>query len=150
MPRLGDDPEPYLVYPSTVRGRVGLLSNQADCERASKFRRRQQVVFRIKVIDPETGEEVGPESLERVAVHVLSAGELEASYTGQPPQAPTDHFWTVAWIVPVNYPTGPVNYEIIVDDGRDIDVVTFDVRASKLTIVPGEPVQVGMGGGEET
>jgi hypothetical protein len=39
-----------------------------------------------------------------------------ARYGGHPPRAPEDFFWTAAWMIPKDFPTGTFGYKVTVTD----------------------------------
>jgi len=124
---------PYIVSDSiVVSGDKPLAPGQSDCGVANQFYRGQKAIFRIKVVDPQTGQQLNGSQLSGVTVHVTSGNgtTLKAAYG----KHGTDHFWTAAWTVPDSFPSGKVNYSIGVTNGR-AERVNFAVPESELTVL---------------
>jgi hypothetical protein len=130
-----------VVY-SIVRG----IKNAGEgpdgpCIVLSRFRHNEQIVWRIKVFDPATGVSLDNKALRSVEVNLPNKQTLTAKYGGHPwnDPKPTDYFWSTAWTVPANYPTGSLHYTITAtaNDGRTSTTIDFNVEASKLMILEG-------------
>jgi hypothetical protein len=109
-----------------------------SCVNSSRFPRNSQMVWRMRVIDPKTGEQMDDTMLEKVEV-VLSDGQVFAmEYGPHPPEPnpPRDYYWTVPWLVPKDYPTGTLSYTVVATgtDGRSGEFKPFDIPPSLPTI----------------
>lgn len=106
------------------------------CVLGSRFPRNSEIVWRLRVTDPVTGEGMSDEMLTTVQVKLSDGQVLDMSYRPHPKDNPTDYFWTVAFDVPVDYPTGNLGYEIVAvsGDGRTGTFAQFNVAPSLLTI----------------
>jgi hypothetical protein len=125
---------------NTVISAEGAPSPQSICVESSQFKAGEAVVFRVKVYDPTTGKPMDDKALTSVEVALKDGQTFEAKYGGHPggPGAtPTDYYWTVAWAIPQNYPTGSVPYTVTAtgNDGRTGTFTDFNVGPSLLTIV---------------
>ena len=111
---------------------------QSDCVQSSRFARNSQIVFRARVLDGATGQELAGGDLSSVQATLGDGTVLDLHYGGHPGGgAPvTDHFWSAAWLVPQDYPTGTVNVSIsaTANDGRTGDWIPFNVAPSALII----------------
>lgn len=109
------------------------------CVLNSRFLRKEQVVWRIKLLDPATGAFLDDKALQRVEVKLGSGEAFVAKYGTHPRQNPTDHFWSTAWTIPEGYPSGTVAYGVtaIGKDGRTSMAVTFNVNLAQLTVLDG-------------
>jgi hypothetical protein len=133
-----------ILQADAVIGVVG-VTNPADiCVESSQFPQGGDVVFRIKVYDPATGQPMDDTALNSVVVSLQDGQTFTAVYgahPGAPPDQPqppaTDHFWTAAWIIPASYPTGSVPYTVAATskDGRTGTFSQFNVAPSLLTVV---------------
>ena len=54
--------------------------------------------------------------LKGIVVELADGRKLPARYGGHPPRTPTDFFWTSAWMIPQDYPTGSLGYSITATD----------------------------------
>jgi hypothetical protein len=105
------------------------------CVQSSRFAHNEEVVWRVKVVDPLTGQPMDDTALESVQV-VLPDQTLDLHYGGHPRDTPVDFFWTTGWLVPEGYPTGVVDYTINASslDGRTGTWKQFGVSLAQLTI----------------
>jgi hypothetical protein len=108
----------------------------AVCVNLSQFPRNSEVVWRARVIDPVTGEELGDDDLDSVEVNLGDGQTFEMRYGPHPRDNPTDFFWTTSWDIPADYPTGTVDWEVVASgsDGSTGSYAPFDVAPSLLTI----------------
>lgn len=132
--------EPLVLQADTVSGPLNIPEEQlaagAVCVQQSRFARNSEIVWRARVIDPVTGEELGDDTLETVVVELGDGQTLDMRYGQHPRDNPTDSFWTTSFDIPVDYPTGTLDYEIVATaaDGRTGDFRPFDVAPSLLTV----------------
>jgi hypothetical protein len=107
-----------------VRGNTPDGATGPICVLASQFKRRENVVFRIRVRDA-TGQPLDDKALKSVAVQLMGVQTLAARFASRPPTnviaslklpGPTDAWWTAAWRIPQDFPTGTVTYKITVTD----------------------------------
>jgi hypothetical protein len=122
----------------TVLGPANLTEAEKPvktCVQLSKFARNEEVVWRVKVVDPATGQPMDDKALSGVEVK-LPDQSLALRYGPHPKNTPTDFFWTVGWDVPADYPTGTVPYtiEATANDGRSGAYEQFKVSLAQLTI----------------
>jgi hypothetical protein len=122
----------------TVLGPTNLTEEERatkTCVQASRFAHNEEVVWRVKVFDPLTGQPLDDTMLSSVEVR-LPTETLSLHYGGHPRDTPVDFFWTVGWDVPEGYPTGAVAYTIdaIASDGRTGTWEQFGVTLAQLTI----------------
>jgi hypothetical protein len=105
------------------------------CVQDNRFAHNEEVVWRVKVLDPLTGQPMDDTMLSSVEVK-LPTETLSLHYGGHPRDTPVDFFWTVGWDVPEDYPTGAVAYTIdaTANDGRAGTWEQFGVTLAQLTI----------------
>ncbi len=133
-----------ILQADAVIGTVG-VKNPADiCVQSSRFPQGGDVVWRIKVYDPATGQPMDDKALNSVVVSLKDGQTFKAQYgphpgapPGQPQPPPTDYFWTAAWVIPNSYPTGSVPYTVAATskDGRTGTFSEFNVAPSLLLVV---------------
>lgn len=131
-----------VIVHDIVRGGVNVAPAQAAgrvCVWSGRFQRNEEVVWRIKVMDPTNGRFLDATALQNVEVKIASGQEFKARYGPHPRGTPTDNFWTAAWTIPANYPSGAVPYTITAthNDGRTGIAVVFNVDLSALTVIDG-------------
>ena len=140
----GGGKAPYILVHDIVVGAESTPAVTPPCQPQSLFAPGQQVVWRIKVIDPQTGNPVQPSRLKSVQVRFKNGQTFEAQYFPHGEGAATDKYWTATWTIPKDYPAGPVNYSIVVHDGRPSEEVTFNV-GPLLTVVKPNPTKTANG-----
>ncbi len=127
------------VQADTVLGAVNLTGPEMQtkvCVQSSRFAHNEDIVFRMRVMDPQTGQPMDDSTLQSVTVQLGDGTVLEARYGPHPGASPTDYFWAIGWIVPPGYPSGTLDFQIIAtaNDGRTGSFMPFNVGSSLLTI----------------
>ena len=108
------------------------------CVLNNVFQHLEKVVWRVRVQDP-TGKALDDKGLKGVTVELPDGKKIEGRYGGHPPRQPTDYLWSVAWIIPADYPTGTFAYKVIVTDmqGTKHTWEPFKVETSQLRVIEG-------------
>jgi len=127
-----------LLDVDTVMGPTNLTAEERPtktCVQANRFAHNEDIVWRVKVFDPLTGEPMDDTLLASVTV-VMPDQELELHYGPHPRDNPLGFFWTTSWVVPEGYPEGVINYtiEATASDGRTGTWEQFEVAAANLTV----------------
>lgn len=122
----------------TVLGPTNLTAEEQPtkvCVQANRFAHNEDVVWRVKVFDPLTGEALDDTVLASVQV-VMPDQTLDLHYGPHPRDDPLGFFWTTSWVVPEGYPDGVINYtiEATANDGRTGTWEQFEVAAANLTV----------------
>lgn len=108
------------------------------CVLASLYKRGEGVVWRIRVVDPKSGQSVDDKGLKSLVVELSDGQKFPMKYGEHPKGAPpTDKFWAASWEIPATYPTGGFSYRVVATDldGHETDWQPFNVAASQLTIM---------------
>jgi hypothetical protein len=113
-----------------------IVSGGGGCVLDNVYKPGEEVVFRVRVYDPATGDQMDNKALSSVTVSLPDGQSFTANYGGHPSTNPLDHFWTAAWTIPTNYPTGTISYTATATavDGRTGTFDNFNVQPSLLTI----------------
>jgi len=107
-----------------VRGNTPAGITGPVCVLANQFKRKENVVFRIRVRGV-TGQPLDDKNLKGIVVELSDGQKLPASYRARPPanvraafgiSEPTDYFWSAAWLIPQDYPTGSLSYRVVATD----------------------------------
>lgn len=122
----------------TVLGPTNLTAEEKPlktCVQANKFAHNEDVVWRVKVFDPLTGEPMDDTMLKSLKV-ITPDQTLDLHYGPHPRENPLGFFWTTSWVVPEGYPDGVINYtiEATANDGRTGTWEQFEVAAANLTV----------------
>jgi hypothetical protein len=118
------------------------LADQAGpfCVLSNQFTRKEAVAWRIRVLLPN-GEVADDKALKGVVVELGNGIKLPAGYKphGVPP---TDHFWSLFWTIPGDFPTGSLGYKVIatMKDGSEVVWQPFTRPPTQLMVVAGDPV----------
>jgi len=123
----------------TVQGPANLTEEEsaagAVCVQKNRFAKNEEVVWRVRVLDPATGEPMDDQALSAVTVK-LPDQELAMRYGPHPRDTPVDFFWTTSFDIPESYPTGVLGYsvEAVAADGRTGTYSEFQVASAQLTV----------------
>jgi hypothetical protein len=107
-----------------VRGNTPSGNTGPVCVLANQFKRKENVVFRIRVRDL-TGEALDDKKLKSLVVELSDGKQYKAEYRPRPPAGvrkalgltePIDYFWSAAWLIPQDYPTGSLSYKVVATD----------------------------------
>ena len=114
-PAQAQDIQKLFVEGDIVRGNTPLGATGPICVLTSQFKRGENVVFRIRVRNPQ-GKPLDAAGIKSIEVELADGRKLPTRYGGHPPRQPTDFFFTAAWMIPENYPTGSLGYTITATD----------------------------------
>lgn len=117
----------FFIEGDIVRGLTRNGATGPVCALASQFKRNESVIFRMRVTDIY-GKPLDDKALKSIVVELSDGQRLTARYASRPPApflealgltAPVDAFWSAAWLIPDNYPTGTLGFRYIVTDAQD-------------------------------
>ena len=123
-----------------VRGRPKAGPTGPVCVLNSQFKRKEKVVWRVRVFDPAKGKQVGKAGLKSLVVQLPDGKEFKMHYGTHPPKKPSDSFWAVSWDIPADYPTGSFFYKVVAtdSDGKVHTWKPFNVKPSQFTVIAGD------------
>jgi hypothetical protein len=107
-----------------VRGNTPNGNTGPVCVLANQFKRRENVIFRIRVRNA-SGQPLDDKGLKSLVVELSDGKKIPAEYRARPPVAvrarlgltgPIDYFWSSAWLIPADYPTGSLTYRVVATD----------------------------------
>jgi len=127
------------LTPDGATGPVCVLNNL--------FKRRENVIFRIRVRNV-AGQPLDDNGIKEIVVELKDGQKLLARYGSRPPDAflatvgltaPTDYYWSAAWRIPQDYPTGTLTYRVVATDmqGNTQNWATFNDPRSWPIVVDG-------------
>ena len=136
-----------IVTGDTIRGQLGLNDVEKlltapgiHCTQQSRFPQGGRIVWRMKVIDPNTGKYLDDKAIQSFTITYPDGKNDTLKYGGHggTKDAPQDYLWAVGYTVPLDHPTGAFNYKI---EAKSLEGATgtfepFKVTAAQLTIVP--------------
>jgi hypothetical protein len=107
-----------------VRGNTPSGNTGPVCVLANQFKRKENVIFRIRVRNA-MGQPLDDKGLKSLVVELSDGKKIPADYRARPPVAvrarlgltgPIDYFWSSAWLIPADYPTGSLTYRVVATD----------------------------------
>jgi hypothetical protein len=131
-----------------VRGNTPSGNTGPVCVLANQFKRKENVIFRIRVRNI-AGQPLDDKEIKSIVVELSDGKKYPAAYRARPPMsvrnalgltAPLDYFWSAAWLIPQDYPTGSLTYRVVATDieGNTQEWAPFkDPRSSPL-VIPGD------------
>ena len=126
-----------VIQSDTVRGVLQGMT-APGCVLNNQFKHKEEIVFRIRVIDTKTGKPMDKDQLKSLVVELPDGQKFPAHYGKHPPPPldPVDYFWTFGWTIPANYPTGSFGYKVIATDkhGHTATFEPFKSKQSQLTV----------------
>ncbi len=123
-----------------VQGSKNIPTSQSamrSCVLSSRFARNSEIVWRMRVHDPKTGDPMDDKALKSVEIQLASEGKpLAAKWGPHPRQPPNELFWTASWVVPKGHATGTLKYAAVATalDGRTGSFEPFPTAPSLLAI----------------
>jgi hypothetical protein len=131
-----------------VRGNTPAGITGPVCVLANQFKRKENVIFRIRVRNP-AGQPMDDKNLKGIVVELSDGQKFPASYRPRPPAnvrtafgltEPVDYFWSAAWLIPQDYPTGSLSYRVVATDmqGNTQSWVPFKDPRSLPMVMPGD------------
>jgi hypothetical protein len=115
---------PLFIEGDIVRGNTPTGLTGPVCVLTNQFKRKEKVVFRIRVRDV-TGTPLDDKALKGIVVELSDGQTFAAEYRARPPLSvrkalglsePVDYFWSAAWLIPEDYPTGSLSYNVVATD----------------------------------
>jgi hypothetical protein len=131
-----------------VRGNTPNGNTGPVCVLANQFKRRENVIFRIRVRNI-AGQPLDDKNIKSLVVELSDGKRYAAEYRARPPVAvraalgltgPMDYFWSAAWLIPRDYPTGSLSYRVVATDmqGNTQEWTPFKDLRSLPMVMPGD------------
>ena len=86
------------------------------CVLTSQYKRRESVVWRVRVFDPGHEHQLAGDELTSLVVQTPDGAEYKMHFGDHPMGRKDDSFWTVSWVIPADYPLGTLNYKVVATD----------------------------------
>src|ERR1700731_4649727 len=117
------------------------LADQAGpfCVLANQFKRKEAIAWRIRVLEPAGG--IADNNVLKSVVVELGNGQKLPAHYGPHGMPPTDHFWSLFWTIPADFPTGSLGYKVVatMKDDSTVTWEPFTRPSTQLTVIAGEP-----------
>jgi hypothetical protein len=126
------------VMADTVMGSTNVPDAQTterSCVMTNRFPKNSQIVWRVRIMDPVTGDLMDDKAVSKVQTKLANGMTLDLKYAAHP-KTSQNFFWTVSWIVPLNQPTGTLGWSILATtgDGRTGAFQEIKSATSLMTI----------------
>jgi hypothetical protein len=107
-----------------------------SCVASSRFPRNSQMVWRVRIFDPATGNRMDDTQIATAEARLSNGVVVTLKYGAHPKAPPNEFFWTGNWVVPKDHPTGSLDYTVVVTatDGRTGEFKPFITATSKPAI----------------
>ncbi len=130
-------PENYVVTDDIIVSSDGVVANYGfaqACSPSRRFAPGMHPVFKVGVYDPETGEVLGNDTLDSVAVNIDGYETVELAWSGDDEEHPADE-WSGSWAIPEDAEAGSVTYTVEVSGGDDANFEKVGILESQFTII---------------
>jgi len=142
------DAQKLFIEGDIVRGNTPAGITGPVCVLANQFKRKENVVFRIRVRNT-TGQPLDDKNIKGITVELSDGQKFQAAYRPRPPaniraafglSEPADYFWSAAWLIPQDYPTGSLSYRVVATDmlGNTQEWRPFKDPRSLPIVMPGD------------
>jgi hypothetical protein len=146
-PSAAQEARKLFIEGDMVRGNTPSGATGDVCVLANQFKRKENVIFRIRVRNV-MGQPLDDKNIKSLVVELSDGNRLPARFGSRPPNsvlaslgltAPTDRFWSAAWLIPQDYPTGSLSYRVVATDtqGNTQSWEPFKDPRSLPLVVPG-------------
>jgi hypothetical protein len=131
-----------------VRGNTPNGNTGPVCVLANQFKRKENVIFRVRVRNI-AGQPLDDKDIKSIIVELSDGKKYPAAYRPRPPVAvraalgltgPIDYFWSAAWLIPQDYPTGSLSYRVVATDmqGNTQEWTPMKDLRSLPVVMPGD------------
>jgi hypothetical protein len=145
---MAQEAQKMFIEGDIVRGNTPNGNTGPVCVLANQFKRRENVIFRIRVRNV-AGQPLDDQNIKSIVVELSDGKKYPAEYRARPPVAvraalglagPIDYFWSAAWLIPQDYPTGSLSYRVVSTDtqGNKQDWTPFNDLRSLPVVMPGD------------
>ena len=105
-----------------------------DCTPTRMFTTDMTATWIVAIYDPETGEEIGPDTLDSVSVNVEGGSSFDAEWMGDG-EGHSPPVWEAVWEISDDTDVGEYSYTIEVTGGDDVAFTTVGVSTGAFEIV---------------
>jgi hypothetical protein len=108
-----------------------------SCTLNNRFARNSEMVWRMRVFDPISGDLMDAPTMDKVQVKLADGQTLDAVYGTHPKDPPGEAFWTASMVLPKDHATGTLGYMVTATDkkGRIGEWKPFSTPTSQLIVL---------------
>ncbi len=105
---------PYTFNLQTLFGHGSKVKPAVYCADSSVFRKGNQIIFRLYITDAKTGKVMTGKDMSRVVLRIAGVKDQTIAYKpqGGGANATSPWLWSIAWLVPNDYPLGTFKFDI--------------------------------------
>jgi hypothetical protein len=144
----GQEAHKMFIEGDIVRGNTPDGITGPVCVLANQFKRKENVIFRIRVRNI-AGQPLDDKNIKSIVVELSDGKRYLGEYRARPPVSvraalgltgPFDYFWSAAWLIPQDYPTGSLSYRVVATDmqGNTQEWTPFNDLRSLPIVMPGD------------
>jgi hypothetical protein len=127
-----------IPFPAVHSGDVFVIAHTvtADGAMTNYFAPGNSVVFRAYAVDGKSHKVLAANAVKYFYVTIPNQPNVKLKYNPKAPGASGQYTWTGTWVVPADYPTGMVNFKVLVRSKTNHrgSFVQMPVATSQLTI----------------
>ena len=118
-----------VIQSDTVRG-VQQGMTAPGCVLNNQFKHKEEIVFRIRVIDTKTGKPMDKDQLKSLVIELPDGQKFPAHYGKHPPMDPIAYFWTFGWNIPGELSDGQLWLKVVATDkhGHTATFAPFEIE----------------------
>ena len=133
----------YTFNLQTLMGHGSKVKPAVYCADSSVFKRGNQIIFRTYIVNAKTGKVMNGKDMSKVVVRIAGMPDLKMGFKPQGGNANAESpwLWSLAWLVPSDYPLGAFKFDIVAQlktDGKPGKYVTYNpvIPGTEWSITP--------------
>jgi len=105
----------YTFNLQTLMGHGSKVKPAVYCADSSVFRRGNQVIFRMYIVNAKTGKVMNGKDFSKVVIRIAGMPDLKTGFKPQGGNANAESpwLWSAAWLVPADYPLGTFKFDVV-------------------------------------
>jgi hypothetical protein len=122
-----------------------VLSSVLGFAGGAQAQQAKKLFFEGDIVRHALPDQAGPfcvlaNQFKRMVVILGNGQKLPARYGGHG-MPPTDHFWSLHWEIPADFPTGSLGYKVVATmmDDSTVSWEPFNRATTQLAVIAGEP-----------
>jgi hypothetical protein len=130
------EPQNYVLTDEIITGSEYVppgASFASSCAPSRTFAPGMQPVFKVGIFDPDSGEQLGADELDSVAVNIDGGPSVDLAWGGDAEENPADE-WSGNWVIPEDAEPGDWGYTVEVTDG-DANIFNVGILESSFTVI---------------
>ena len=133
----------YTFNLQTLMGHGSKVKPAVYCADSSVFKRGNQIIFRMYIVDAKSGKVLNGKDFSKVVVRIAGMPDLKTGFKPQGGNANAESpwLWSAAWLVPSDYPLGAFKFNVVAQlktDGKPGKYITYNpvIPGTEWSITP--------------